>query len=121
MKSKAGTIALLTALVTPVAADESPTKTNTSTQSQAALRTTRDELPPGIRRFNGMLVGRLAAKDIERGTFVVNVDTVSRVWRNSKSENPQSVVGKAVEVGGVSGKWLDVLAATRTGETIEFE
>ena len=121
MKSQAGTLALLTAMVMPVAADEPQTKANSGSPSQAALRTTPDELPAGIRRFNGMLVGRIAAKDIERGTFVVNVDTVSRVWRNSQSENPQSVVGKAVEVGGVSGKWLDVLVTTRTGETIEFE
>ncbi len=121
MKSNATTLALLTALVMPVAADEPQTQPSAATQTQATLKTTPDELPQAIQRFNGMLVGRLAAKDIERGTFVVNVDTVSRVWRNSQSENPQAVVGKAVEVGGVTGKWLDVLVTTRTGETIEFE
>lgn len=121
MKSQAGTLALLTALVMPAAADEPQTKSDAAPPAEATLKTTPDELPQDIRRFNGMLVGRLAAKDIERGTFVVNVDTVSRVWRNSQAENPQSVVGKAVEVGGVSGKWLDVLVTTRRGETIEFE
>lgn len=121
MKKQAGTLALWAALMMPVAADEPQTQTDTTAPSPAALRTTPDALPDAIRRFNGMLVGRLAAKDIERGTFVVNVDTVSRVWRNSQAENPHSLVGKAVEVGGVSGKWLDVLVTTRTGETIEFE
>ena len=68
-----------------------------------------------------MLVGRLAGKDVERGTFLVQVDAVSRVWRNSRAENPQALVGKAVEVNGVTGKWLDVLVVTRKGETLEFE
>ncbi len=121
MKKQAGVLALWAALMMPVAADEPQTQTDTAAPAPAALRTTPDALPEAIRRFNGMLVGRLAAKDIERGTFVVNVDTVSRVWRNSQAENPHSLVGKAVEVGGVSGKWLDVLVTTRTGETIEFE
>jgi hypothetical protein len=70
---------------------------------------TADELPGGIKRFNGMLVGRLVKKDVEKGTFLVNVDAVPRVWRNSKAENPKSVIGKNVQVDGVTGKWLDVL------------
>ena len=79
------------------------------------------KLPEGIHQFNGMLVGRLVSKDVERGTFVVAVDAVPRVWRNSKAENPKSVVGKTVEVDGVFGKWLDVLLVMKAGETLEFE
>ena len=68
-----------------------------------------------------MLVGRLVTKDVEKGTFILNVDAVPRVWRNSKAENPKSVIGKNVEVDGVSGKWLDVLLLVKRGETLEFE
>jgi len=78
-------------------------------------------LPKTVERFNGMLVGRLASKDIERGTFTVDVDAVSRVWRNSRAENPQDLVRKTVLVRNVTGKWIDVLVTTRIGETIEFE
>ena len=75
----------------------------------------------GVQRFNGMLVGRLVSKDVEKGTFVAKIDRVSRVWRNSKAENPKSVVGKTVLVDGVFGRFLDVLVVTRKGETLEFE
>ena len=81
IKRKAGTLALLTALVMPVAADEPQASSGEQSKpTSTVLKTTPDELPKAIQRFNGMVVGRLAAKDIERGTFVVNVDTVSRVW-----------------------------------------
>ena len=89
--------------------------------SAAELKSTPDDLPEGIHNFNGMLVGRLAAKDVEKGTFLVRVDAVPRVWRNSKAENPRSIIGKTIEVGGVFGKFLDVLVVMKKGETLEFE
>ncbi len=85
------------------------------------LKTSPDPLPEGVTNFNGMLLGRLAAKDVEDGTFVVLVDAVPRVWRNSKAKDPDSIVGKTVKVNGVFGKFLDVLVVTRIGETLEFE
>jgi hypothetical protein len=78
-------------------------------------------LPAGIRRFNGMVVGRLVSKDIEKGTFSVTVDAVPRVWRNSKAEDPKSIIGKTIEIDGVFGKWLDVLLLVKKGETLECE
>jgi hypothetical protein len=75
----------------------------------------------GFQKFNGMLVGRLVSKDVEKGQFTVTVDRVSRVWRNSRAENPKSLVGKTVTVGNVTGKWLDVLLLVKKGETLEFE
>jgi hypothetical protein len=77
--------------------------------------------PAGMRRFNGMIVGRLLTKDVEKGTFVVEVDAVPRVWRNSKAEDPKSIVGKTVMVDGVFGKFLDVLLLVKKGETLECE
>ena len=109
-------IALVAGMTMPVVADDKEKE-----QRPPVTKTTPDELPSGIQRFNGMLVGRLVKKDIEKGKFLVNVDAVPRVWRNSKAENPKSVVGKNVEVDGVSGKWLDALLVVKTGETLEFE
>ncbi|MGB0597317.1 MAG: hypothetical protein ACPGLY_11565 [Rubripirellula sp.] len=120
MKFRIGTAVFLSSLVCLLIADEPQTVSSDQSQ-RSVLRKDPQPLPPEIQKFNGMLVGRLSAKDIERGTFVVNIDAVSRVWRNSRAINPQLLVGMAVEVGNVSGKWLDVLVTTRIGETIEFE
>lgn len=121
MKSQLFSLAVLIGLTAPVVADEPSKPANESQNRTAVLKTTPDELPDGIRRFNGMLVGRLAAKDVEKGTFVITVDAVPRVWRNSGAENPRSIVGKTVEIEGVFGRFLDVLVTTRPGETLEFE
>ena len=106
-------------LSAPVGADEK--KPDSPDKRPAITKKTPDELPAGIKRFNGMLVGRLVEKDVEKGTFILNVDAVPRVWRNSKAENPKSVIGKNVSVDGVFGKWLDVLLLVKEGESLEFE
>lgn len=121
MKKQIASMALLAGMTAPANAQEQPSASSTAAAQIATLKTEADKLPAGTVGFNGMLVGRLAAKDIERGTFLVLVDAVSRVWENSKADNPQSLVGKTVEVTGVFGKFLDVLVVTRVGETIEFE
>lgn len=114
------TLAILVSLSIPSLADEPKSKIGKSTTA-TGLKSTADPLPEGVRKFNGMLIGRLAAKDVEQGTFLVQVDAVARVWRNSKAEDPKSLVGKTVEVSGVFGRFLDVLVVTRIGETLEFE
>ena len=119
MKLSLATVVLLGSAVS-ILADETPPK-STKVRPEVELKSTPDALPDGMRNFNGMLLGRLAAKDVEKGTFLVRVDAVPRVWRNSKAEDPKSVVGKTVKVNGVFGKFLDVLVVTRKGETLEFE
>lgn len=120
MKTPLAALIMTTGLAMPANADEVPGDAK-SPAAVASLKTTVDELPEGIRGFNGMLVGRVAAKDPEAGTFTVQVDAVSRVWENSRAENPRSIVGKTVSIGGVFGRFLDVLVVTRVGETVEFE
>jgi hypothetical protein len=88
---------------------------------KVAMKDRKMGFSSGVQRFNGMLVGRLVSKDVEKGTFVARIDRVSRVWRNSKANNPKSLVGKEVSVDGVTGKWLDVLLLVKKGETLEFE
>lgn len=78
-------------------------------------------LPEELRQFNGMLIGQLVERDVERGTFTVKVDYVARVWENSRARNPRSAVGKTLRIDGVTGKWLDQLLVVRPGETLEFE
>ena len=122
MRSHLSALAVLFGLTAPAMADDPPVASRPApVQNVSGLKTTPDKLPEGIRQFNGMLVGRLAAKDVEKGSFTVAVDAVPRVWRGSKAENPKAIVGKTVEVNGVFGRFLDVLVTTRTGETLEFE
>lgn len=119
MRSHILTLAVLVGLTSPMAAEEP--KTPQKEAQPEALQSTPDELPQGIRGFNGMIVGKLATKDVERGTFVVQVEAVPRVWRNNGAKNPKSVVGKTIQVSGVTGRFLDVLVVMRPGETVEFE
>ncbi|MCC9608601.1 M56 family metallopeptidase [Blastopirellula sp. JC732] len=119
MRNQVLTLAVLVGLTSPLAAEEP--KSPQAEREAVALQTSPDELPAGIRKFSGMVVGRLAAKDVERGTFVVQVDAIPRVWKNNGAENPKSIVGKTIEVSGVAGKFLDVLVVLRPGETVEFE
>ena len=103
-----------------VNADEKQGKSKSPVRKPITKKTA-DNLPVGARKFNGVLVGRLVKKDIEKGTFLINVDAVPRVWRNSRCENPKSLLGKNITVDGVMGKWLDVLLVVKEGETLEAE
>ena len=90
-------------------------------ESAKATESESWSIPDGLENFNGMLIGKLVSKDIEKGSFVVKVDYVSRVWRNNKAKRPRAAVGKTLRVEDVSGKWLDQLLLIRKGETMEFE
>ncbi len=113
-------IVVFAVLVASTEGDEKNQKQE-SLQSNKPAAVTAEALPEAIKNFNGMVVGRLVKKDVERGEFVVTVDAVPRVWRNSKAENPKSIVGKTIAINGVTGKWLDVLLLVKPGETLEFE
>lgn len=119
MKRSLAILTLLAGLVLPVIAQEKTQKEEP--QRAPVAKKTADALPEAALRFNGMIVGRLVKKDVEKGTFIINVDAVPRVWRNSKAESPKSLVGKNIIVDGVFGKWLDVLLLVKEGETLECE
>ena len=108
-------LALLASVTTAAPSDEPRTQPTQTTKS------TVDPFPDGLTGFNGMLVGRLMSKDVEKGTFVINVDAVPRVWRNSKAKRPRALVGKNIRVDGVSGKWADALLLIKRGESLETE
>lgn len=113
------TLTVLIGLAVPASADDPAKQPDRPTAS--AKKTTADGLPAGIDKFNGVLVGRVVSKDVEKGTFVLTVDAIPRVWRNSKAKNPKSIAGSNVEIDGVFGKWLDVLLLVNPGETVEIE
>ena len=118
MKRQLAAAALVAGLAFPAVAQEEKSK---APSRPPITKKTADELPEPAMRFNGMLVGRLVSKDVEKGTFIINVDAVPRVWRNSKAESPKSLVGKNISVDGVSGKWLDALLLVKEGESLECE
>ncbi len=90
-------------------------------QESESSKESKSSIPAELNNFRGMLIGKLVDRDIERGTFQVKVDYVSRVWENNGAGNPRVAVGKTFVVDGVTGKWLDQLLLLRPGETLEFE
>ena len=77
MKRSLAILTLLAALVLPVIAQEENQKEEP--QRAPVAKKTADALPEAALRFNGMIVGRLVKKDVEKGTFIINVDAVPRV------------------------------------------
>ncbi len=78
-------------------------------------------LPEAFHGFRGMFVGTVVAGDTEKGTLAVKVDRVTRVWKQNKASQPESVVGRVVHVQGISGKWLDTLLVLKPGDKAEVE
>ncbi len=77
--------------------------------------------PAGLSGFRGILIGKLVSKDVEKGTFVVSVDAVKRVWKANKAPAPEKSIGKDISVAGISGKFLDTLLVLEIGTRIEVE
>lgn len=86
----------------------------------AAMKTTADDLPDGIKGYNGMLIGRLATKDVENGSFLVTIDAIPFVSPRSQAPNPRQAVGKTLAVEGLTGQFLDRLLLINPGDTLYF-
>jgi len=82
-------------------------------------------LPDPACCFAGMIQGKVVAK--HDGQIVVAVDKVPRVWRASKAQDPQALVGKKVAVRGSKqeGRYAQLvtrfLADLKPGETVTFD
>ena len=72
---------------------------------------------PSITDFYAIVIGRLESKDIELGEFILDVDHVSSMYENRWVKN--EIVGKTVNVTGVSGQFLDKLLQIKRGETLK--
>ena len=55
-------------------------------------------LPEGVRGFSGMVRGLVKEKG-ENNTFTFSVGRLLKVWKNSKAEHPEAIVGLTVRVG----------------------
>ena len=53
-------------------------------------------LPAGINGFKGLLVGKITEKNDDHNTFVLEVQKVGKVWRGSRVENADGVIGKSL-------------------------
>lgn len=111
-------LALTTVLAAPTAAEE-PKKSD----QPAAESTTESagKVPEAFYGFSGTLAGVVTEKDVEGASLVLKVQDVRNVWKNSKAEQPRSIVGQTVPVEKFFGKWLDVLLVVKPGDTIELE
>jgi len=78
-------------------------------------------IPQGMAGFRGMLRGRVVSKDPEKGRVTVAIDTIVKTWPKNQAKNPQEAVGKELPIGGVFGKFLDVLITVEKGDRIEVE
>ena len=70
---------------------------------------------PGSIVFYSILIGRLKSKDIELGEMEIDVDYII----GAKPEISEKLVGKRVQVVGVSGQYLDSLLQIKRGETVK--
>ena len=71
--------------------------------------------------FRGIFIGRLTAKDAEKGTLSVKIESIKRTWKRNQAKQAAKVKGQVWEVRGVSGKWLDVLVESKVGDRLEVE
>lgn len=98
-----------------VGRDNQPRRERTEKESPKDV--SKSGFPAGMRGFNGVIVGRIVTKDVEKGTFVMTVDAVPRVYR-SRATDPKSIIGRNVMVDGIQGRFLDLLLLTRKGESL---
>ncbi|HUG67164.1 MAG TPA: Dabb family protein [Pirellulaceae bacterium] len=82
---------------------------------------TRDALPVAGKGFSGMFRGEVVGK--HDGGIVVAVQEITNVWRQSKAEDPQSLVGKKVLVMPRDGAEQTVrfVNAVTIGESIRLD
>jgi len=90
----------------------------------AADETAVSALPEGMKGFKGILFGKIVKKG-ERG-FVLQVDKVGQVWPQSTAKDPQSAVGKTLEIhlwakSRLFAQHVKTLAALNVGDRIAAE
>ena len=92
-----------------------------SARADEAAQPQVSAVPDGLHGFRGQLLGRLISKDVEKGSVILQVVRVSRVWKNNKAPNPKSAEGKTFLLEGITGRFLDELLAIDPGQGIEIE
>ncbi len=106
-------LAVTAGLAAPAIADEP--------QPAAAQNASETKVPEAFHGFSGTLVGLVVSKDVEAQKLVLKVQQVKNVWKNSKAQEPGTIVGRTVSVEKFFGKWIDVLLVVKPGDTVELE
>ncbi len=83
-------------------------------------------IPAGLRGFQGILFGKIAEKNADRGTFTLLVQKVGRVWERNRAENADSAVGKSLPVelrreSRLVDQHRQTLEKLNNGDTVEVE
>jgi hypothetical protein len=81
-----------------------------------------DALPAAARGFSGMLQGKVVGKH-DGGAIILSVAEITNVWRQSKAEEPKSLVGKRVLVKARDGseQASRFVQAVKVGESIKLD
>ena len=87
------------------------------------VRTKTDltKAPSELYGLSGRVVGRLVAKDVEKGELTLKIVKVDRVWPNNKARKPKSAEGRTLKIDGVFGKFLDVLLTLKKNDGVQIE
>lgn len=81
-------------------------------------------LPDGIKGFRGILRGTIVTTG--KNGFILKVEKVVRVWKQSKAEKPEEVIGEEVEVGlwresRLAEQHRKTLATLKPGDKVDAE
>lgn len=87
-------------------------------ESDAPAKTAGDG--DGFKGFRGLVIGKLLAKDVEKGEVEIQLETIKTSFKKSAASKPESAVGQKWKVRGIAGKWLDSLLVLNVGDRIEL-
>jgi hypothetical protein len=120
------TVAVLSGVVGFDLAEQSGSLTAGARRTFAAEEQKVDKLPESMLGFRGMFAGKVVSKDEKEGTFVVSVAKILRVWKENKAKDPQSAVGKSLQIelnpeSRLAKEFQSVFKTLRAGDLIEVE
>ena len=76
-------------------------------------------LPDGMSGFSGTLRGQVAA--VGKEAFSLKVSKVVRTWKKNRAENPQSAVGKSLELIAKNKFHVNFIRTLKKGEGLDIE
>lgn len=123
----AGLVVLWSSLLDGNASQKSAASEPSDVSSHAEIpdRAQQPRLPDLACGFAGMIQGKVAAK--HNGEIVVTVEKVTRVWKTSKAQDPETLLGKKVAVRGSKkdGHYAKLIArfidGLNVGETVALD
>ncbi len=87
--------------------------------STASAAETTTSLPEGAKGFAGMIRGNVVSTGTNE--LVLSVTEVAKVWNQSKASNPQSLVGKQVQVRGQNENMARFIATLKAGDSVGLD